>query len=69
LHDRALREELEYKQYQLHDCAATLPLSVFEAMPPKERGIVVLNIQVQNEKQISIVFSGSTYPFRQKLRP
>ena len=62
-------QELEYKHCQLHECGDELPLGVFEAMPPKERGIIVLNVQVQSDTQISIVFSGATYPFRQKSRP
>ena len=61
-------EEMEYGHYELRDSARDLPLSVFDAMPPKERGIVVLNIQVQTEKQISIVVSGATYAFRQQRR-
>ena len=64
----ALQEptELDYGHYQLFDCSRDLPLTVFEAMPPKERGIVILNIQIQSEKQISIVISGATYSFRQQ---
>jgi|ETNmetMinimDraft_25_1059894.scaffolds.fasta_scaffold375583_1 hypothetical protein len=62
-------QELDYKHMELHDCADELPLGIFDAMPPKERGIIILSVQVQSEKQLSIVFSGATYPFRQKLRP
>ena len=58
--------ELEYGHYELFEEARILPLTVFEAMPPKERGIVILNIQIQSEKQISIVVSGATYSFRQQ---
>ncbi len=62
-------QELDYKHYKLFDCAAELPLAIFSVMPPKERGIIVMNVQIQSESHISVVFSGATYPFRQKLYP
>ena len=62
-------QEVEYKAYELSEPAAELPLHVFEALPPKERGIVVFNVQVQTEKEISLVVSGATYSFRQQSQP
>ena len=61
-------KELDYKHYELHECKDELPLGIFEAMPPKERGIIVLTVQVQSESEVSVVFSGATYNFRQKPR-
>jgi len=61
-------EQLDYKFTELRECSATLPLSVFEAPTPKG-GIVNMNVQVQSENVISLLFSGGgTYPFRQKCR-
>ena len=63
-------QEVEYKGgYVLSEQASELPLHVFEALPPKERGIVVFNVQVQTEKEISLVVSGATYSFRQQFQP
>ena len=40
-----------------------LPLSIFECAPVKA-GVVSVNIEVQSDTTISLVFSGNTYPFR-----
>ena len=60
-------QELEYGFYELFECASELKLSVFDALPPKERGTVALNIEIQSDKQISMVISGATYAFRQQF--
>ena len=62
-------QEVEYKGYELSEPAAELPLNVFEALPPKERGIVIVNVQIQTETEISLVVSGATYSFRQQPQP
>ena len=63
------RQELDYPDIVFHEPAATLPLPVFQAAPPKGGSIVVLNVQVQSETEVSIVISGSTWAFRTQLPP
>jgi len=58
---------MDYKYYKVHEPAMKLPLKVFERAPVKG-GVITLNIQAQNENEMSIVISGSaTWAYRQQF--
>ncbi len=59
-------DELDYKHTEIKDCQSELPLGIFEAPPPKW-GIIVMNVQIQDDSRMSIVFSGATYNLRHKF--
>ena len=65
----AWSQELDYPHYIFNEPALTLPLPVFQAAPPKGGSIVVLNVQVQSDTEVSIVISGSTWAFRTQPAP
>ena len=58
-----LHQECDYKHYEMQEPSPKLPLSIFECAPVKA-GVVSVNIEVQSDTTISLVFSGNTYPFR-----
>ena len=59
-------EALDYKYTELKQPASELPLPIFEAQPVKS-SVLFMTVQIESETLVSLVFSGSTYPFRQKF--
>ena len=60
-------DDLEYKHYALQEPKQVLPLHIFEAQPVLRKVITWLNIQIESEDIISIVITGYTWPYRQRL--
>ena len=61
---KGIQEELDYKYYQFHEQAISLPLKVFECAPVKG-GVITLCLQVQSETELSVVITGSaTWTYR-----
>ena len=59
--------DLEYKHYVLQEPKEVLPLHVFEAQPVLRKIITLLNIQIESPASISVVITGYTWPYRQRL--
>ena len=59
--------DLQYKHYALQEPKELLPLHIFEAQPVVRKVITWLNIEVESEDTISIVITGYTWPYRQRL--
>ena len=59
--------DLEYKHYALQEPKQVLPLHIFEAQPVLRKVITWLNIQIESENAISVVITGYTWPYRQRL--
>ena len=60
-------DELEYEHYTLQAPSVKLPLHVFEAQPVVGKRITMLNLQLENDHEISLVITGHTWPFRSRL--
>ena len=59
--------DLEYKHYALQEPKDVLPLHIFESHPVARKRITWLNIQIESEDSISVVITGDTWPYRQRL--
>jgi len=59
--------DLEYKHYSLQEQKQVLPLHIFEAQPVLRKVITWLNIQIESADVISVVITGYTWPYRQRL--
>ena len=59
--------DLGYKHYTLQENKKVIPLHVFEAQPVTGKRITWLNIQIENQDIMSIVITGNTWPYRQRL--
>lgn len=59
--------DLEYKHYVLQEPKEVLPLHIFEAQPVARKVITWLNLQIESDDGISIVITGYTWPYRQRL--
>lgn len=62
-----IADQLQYEHYSISEPAAELPLSIFECQPVVGKRIICLNIQVENESVISVVITGNTWAYRQRL--
>ena len=60
-------EDFMYEHIEVSEPAAKLPLGVFDCQPCIGKRIVTLNIQIENEKTISVVITGNTWAFRNRL--
>ena len=60
-------EHWQYEHYSLSEPSSTLPLLFFEAQPCVGKRIVTLNMQVESERELSVVITGNTWAFRQRL--
>ena len=63
----SITKELLYNNYTLQPACNDLPLHVFEAQPVKGRKILTLNVQVEDDHVVSLILSGQTWPWRQRL--
>ena len=59
--------DLEYKYYVVEEPKRELPLHIFEAQPVITKRITWMNIQIESETVISIIFTGNLWPYRQRL--
>ena len=57
--DVSMQNELE-----LRPPAQNLPLGVFDAQMPRRRPPVILTLTIEDERTLSIVVSGNTYPYK-----
>ena len=60
-------EGLSCERYVINEPAARLPLHVFEAQPVAGKRITVLNLQLKGEREIDLIITGHTWPFRARL--
>ena len=57
-------EILKYQEYLMYDPTKKLPLSVFEAQPVQGKRIMNVTLEQHSESEISFVFHGCTWNFR-----
>jgi len=62
-----VKEELDYKYYEIKEPAISLPLRVFECAPVKG-GAITFCLQVQGENEFSVVITGAaTWVYRNQF--
>ena len=59
--------DLEYEHYSLQNPQKVLPLHIFQAQPVIGKRITLMNIQIESDTTISVVFLGHTWPYRKRL--
>ena len=59
--------DLEYAHYSLRDQQKVLPLHIFQAQPVIGKRITSMNIQIESDTTINVVFTGHTWPYRKRL--
>ena len=57
-------DNLKYQEYLLYDPTKKLPLSVFDAQPVQGKRIMNVTLEQHSESEISFVFHGCTWNFR-----
>ena len=62
-----LGAELSYEHYSINEPSMQLPLHIFDAQPVMGKKITVLNLQVQGDREMDLVITGHTWPFRARL--
>ena len=62
-----LDDDLSYQHYVINEPAAQLPLQIFDAQPVIGKRITVLNLQLKGDREIDLVITGHTWPFRGRL--
>jgi hypothetical protein len=60
-------DKMSYEPMTLHDCAAVLPLKVFECHPPQSKKIISLVFEPVSEEVLNLVITGGTWVFRDEL--
>ena len=58
-------DELLFPNYTLHEPNKTMPMGVFEARPVQGRRIMAVDIQIEGDSTLSLVFHGATWLFRE----
>ena len=60
-------QHLKHECYTLKAAGEALPLHVFEAYPVMGRKITIMNLQVEDERTLSLLLTGHTWPWRRQL--
>lgn len=60
-------DDWQYEHYSLSDPSNTLPLLYFQAQPCVGKRVVGLHLQIEGETNMSVVITGNTWAFRQRL--
>ena len=62
-----VKEDLSGELYTFHEPAQQLPLGIFACQPIWGRRIVSIELQPEGEECLSVVISGNTWNYREKL--
>ena len=60
-------DNLSYQEYLMYDPAKKVPLSIFDAQPPQGRKIMNVTLEQSSESELSLIFHGCTWQFRDVL--
>ena len=60
-------ESLSYQEYLMYDPARKVPLLIFDAQPPQGKRVMNVKLEQQSEEEVSLIFHGCTWHFRDAL--
>ena len=62
-----VNDDWQYEHYSVSEPSAALPLSYFHAQPCVGKRTVGFNLQIDSDTTLSVVITGNTWAFRQRL--